>query len=335
MVRLIAAAVVLAAGALGADWSPKLAAQYLDARQKEWFAWPQAASPDGPCVSCHTGLSYLLARPVLRRVLGEPQPTSYETGLIERLRSKAGAKPAGALQGVETVFAALFLAGQDGATTQRTFEQLWSLQIGEGKSKGAWPWYDANLDPWETPASQFYGSALAALAIGTAPVQYRSAPEAQQHIHALADFLQSGLADQPGHSRLALLWASTKLPGILTEAAARSLIAEVVQKQQPDGGWTLESLGPWPAHPEAMVSTGSDSYATGFAAYVLLKAGVAPSQPALVRAWEWLKSHQDRQSGAWSAVSMNKRYPAGSMQEHFLQDAATAFAALALAEAGQ
>jgi len=55
MVRVIAAAVVLAAGALSADWSPKLAAQCLGARQKEWFAWPQAASPDGPCVSCHTG----------------------------------------------------------------------------------------------------------------------------------------------------------------------------------------------------------------------------------------------------------------------------------------
>jgi hypothetical protein len=32
---------------------------------------------------------------------------------------------------------------------------------------------------------------------------------------------------------------------------------------------------------------------------------------------------------------MNKRYPAGSMEEKFLQDAATAFAALALVEAGQ
>jgi hypothetical protein len=54
-----------------------------------------------------------------------------------------------------------------------------------------------------------------------------------------------------------------------------------------------------------------------------------------MRAWEWLKSHQDRQSGAWPAVSMNKRYPDGSMQERFLRDAATAFAAMALAEAGQ
>lgn len=74
------------AAGLAADWNPRLAAQYLDGRQKEWFAWPQAASAEGPCVSCHTGLPYLLARPALRRILGEAQPTEYETGLLNRLR---------------------------------------------------------------------------------------------------------------------------------------------------------------------------------------------------------------------------------------------------------
>jgi hypothetical protein len=48
----------------------------------------------------------------------------------------------------------------------------------------------------------------------------------------------------------------------------------------------------------------------------------------------WLKAHQDLQTGVWPAVSMNKKYPAGSMQEKFLQDAATAFAAAALARDG-
>jgi hypothetical protein len=53
------------------------------------------------------------------------------------------------------------------------------------------------------------------------------------------------------------------------------------------------------------------------------------------RALAWLKSHQDQESGAWHADSMNKRYPADSMQVLFMQDAATAFASLALLEAGQ
>ena len=40
--------------------------------------------------------------------------------------------------------------------------------------------------------------------------------------------------------------------------------------------------------------------------------------------------HQDRQFGFWAAVSMNKRYELDSMQIRFTQDAATAFAVLAL-----
>ena len=71
---------------LSADWSPELAARYLDGRQKEWFAWKTARSPDGPCVACHTGMTYLLARPALRKRLGESQPTMYEVGLLGRQR---------------------------------------------------------------------------------------------------------------------------------------------------------------------------------------------------------------------------------------------------------
>ena len=62
-----------------------------------------------------------------------------------------------------------------------------------------------------------------------------------------------------------------------------------------------------------------------------LKHKVFPNNAAgFAELQEWLKKHQDRQTGAWPAVSMNKVYPAGSMEEKFLQDAATAFAALAL-----
>src|SRR6266545_2583222 len=76
--------------AFSGDWNPRLAAQYLDSRQKEWFAWPRALTSTGqPCVSCHTGETYLLARPALRRALGDTQPTAYETGLLDSLRKRA------------------------------------------------------------------------------------------------------------------------------------------------------------------------------------------------------------------------------------------------------
>jgi hypothetical protein len=88
-------------------------------------------------------------------------------------------------------------------------------------------------------------------------------------------------------------------------------------------------------HPEAPAESGSSSYATAYTTYVLQRGGVNPSDPRLARALLWLTSHQDRETGAWPAQSMNKRYPAGSMQSFFMQDAATAFASLALIEAGR
>ena len=328
--RLFLIVLPLCAPAFAAGWSPQRAADYLDGRQKEWFAWPRAASADGPCVSCHTGLPYLLARPALRRFLGEKQPTQYETGLLNRLRAKAGAEPPGALQGVETVFAALFLSGQDGdaASARAAFTQLWTLQRQDAPLHGAALWYSAGLDPWETPASSYYGSALAALALASAPSAVRTDPASQENIRALRDFVRGDSKDLPLHNRLAVLWASTKFPELLAPPARRALIDQILTKQQPDGGWTLESLGPWAAHPDAPASAGSNAYATAFTAYVLQQAGNASA-----RALEWLRTHQDPRTGAWPAVSMNKHYPAGSMEEKFLQDAATAFAALALIEA--
>ena len=98
-------------------------------------------------------------------------------------------------------------------------------------------------------------------------------------------------------------------------------------------GWTLESLGAWRPHQQAPTSTGSNSYATGYAAFVLREAGVARSQPRMAEALAWLRSHQDRESGSWAADSMNKVYEPDSIPLRFMRDAATAFASLALLEA--
>ena len=68
-----------------------------------------------PCVSCHTGVTYLLARPALRKALGENTPTVYETGLLASLRSRVDQKEPAAAQGlgVESILAARFLATAD------------------------------------------------------------------------------------------------------------------------------------------------------------------------------------------------------------------------------
>lgn len=337
----------LAAGAiLAADWNPRLAADYLDSRQKEWFDWPAASASTGSaCISCHTNLPYLVARPALRRALGENRPTPYETRFLEIMRSRADKPTAETLYpkskdpshaaGVESIFTAWILAMQDpaGAATRQAFDRMWSLQIPEGKAKGSWPFFELDLDPWETTgASPYFGAALAALAVGAAPAEYRARPDIREHIADLNGYLQREHAGQSLHNRVIALWASTALPEAIAGPARKATIEELWQKQQPDGGWTNDSLGPWKKREAAPPSSGSNSYATALVAYVLEKTGVPASNPALARALAWLSSHQDREGGFWAADSMNKRYPPDSMQIRFMRDAATGFAALALLE---
>jgi len=333
-------------------WDPRLAANYLDTRQQEWSRWPPAQATGGTCLSCHTGATYLLARPALRRVLGESRPTSYEAALLQGLRARAGLTDASKIShaftsephasqclGVEGVFAALFLGLADagGATlsadAQKAFDRLWSLQLTEGPARGAWPWFSLELDPYEMPHSQFFGAAVAALASGNAPAEYRKQPDVRERIAELNAYFTRERESQPLHNRLMLLWASVKLPDAMPGVVRQSTIEEIWRKQSADGGWTIDSLGPWTAHPGAPASNGSSSYATGLIASVLEAAGVPPADPRLARAAAWLESHQDRQSGSWAASSMNKEYPPGSIQVQFMRDAATAFAALALSEA--
>lgn len=324
IVALIAVAVP---SGFSADWNQRIAADYLDARQKEWFAWPRAKVASSACVSCHTGLPYLLARPVLRRALGESQATSYEERLLEGVQAQAEGK---------VVLSALSFALRDAdkktlsLEAERAFDRLWSSQIRDGKDRGAWEWPDFQRDPWATADSPFYGAALAALAVGTAPEGYQRRPQIGQQLNAMAEYLQREAPTQALHNRLTLLWAASKLPVALPPEGRHLIIDEILRKQQPDGGWTMESLGPWQRRTEAPPREGSNGYATAYVAFVIQQAGVGPSDGRVARALEWLRAHQDRQFGFWAAVSMNKRYEPDSMQIRFMQDAATAFAVLAL-----
>jgi squalene-hopene/tetraprenyl-beta-curcumene cyclase len=344
----IALTLALSGTAFAGDWNARLAADYLDARQKQWFEWPSAKATGGVCMSCHTGATYLLARPALRKTLGETAPASWETGLLDSMRARVAIREPGKIKagetepnssrelGVESVFAALFLAraGDGRAMTEEAreaFDRLWALQIREGKDRGAWKWFTFDLDPWETPESQYYGAAMAALAVGSAPESYRERPEVKERIAALADYLARERSAQPLHNRLALAWASSKLPSALDKPLRRAIVEEAIGKQRPDGGWTLESLGPWKAHEKAPPSAGSNAYATAFAAYTLEQAGVKRSQAPLRKAHAWLRARQDRGTGAWAADSMNKVYKSGSIPEGFMRDAATAFAVMVLA----
>jgi squalene-hopene/tetraprenyl-beta-curcumene cyclase len=285
----------------------------------------------------------LLARPILRQALGEAQATPYEQGLLAGLQARlAKKKPEGAEPrasqrlGVESILSALFLAREGGSTmtaeAKEAFDRMWSVQNREGKAAGSWAWFDLSEDPWEMPDSAYFGAAVAGVAIGYTPAEYRKQPDVRARVKLLAEYLQREQQSQPLHNRLALLWAAAKLPDLLPKDGRKAIIKEVVDRQEADGGWTIQSLGPWKEHSDAPPSVGSNSYATAFSAFVLREAKISRKDPPLAKALDWLRSHQDRASGYWNADSMNKRYAADSMMVQFMRDAATSFAVMALAD---
>jgi squalene-hopene/tetraprenyl-beta-curcumene cyclase len=300
----------------------------MDSRQKDWFAWPRANQNATPCVSCHTNLTYLMARPVLRKALGESEPTKYETGLLDMLKSRVASSdpaviypkakgPIAAQEvSVEAIFAAIFLPDSPEA-----LDRMWRLQ----RKDGTWDWNSVNLDPWEMPESEYFGAGIAALA-----VSHEKGSKFAANRASLEKYMRDGLEHQPMHNKLMALWASSQVKDLLPKSAKAWIAGEAYRTQQPDGGWTAASLGPFRDHPDAPASEGSNAYATAFTAYVLERAGVAKSDARLERALTWLRSHQNAQTGAWEAMSMNRKYPAGSMEIQFMQDAATGYAVLAL-----
>ncbi len=336
---LFALTAMLASGAVYAgDWNPQSAARYLDTRAAEWAAWKRAAREGGSCISCHTSLVYLLARPALRAKLGESAPTQFETGLLAGARTRVGSAQQKDIDvekdNTPAVITAVALALEDqrrgalSSETESALRIMWATQHRDGALKGAWGWTDASLEPWEVPESRFFGAALAAVAAGNAPGDYLSRREIQGNISDLKNYLATGHEHQPLANRLLLLWANAAVPGLVSDAERKAIIQSTFNAQSDDGGWNLALLGPWRNHPNAPeVPPGSSAYATAWAVFMLGRAGVKGERIELGLAW--LRQHQNPE-GYWDAVSMNKQYEPGSMQQLFMRDAATGWAVLAL-----
>ena len=315
-----------------ADWDPKLAAQYLDGRQKEWLSYKPAQGPGGTCTPCHGSLLYAMARPALRKRLGESGSSNaleleISNGYRTRLEHpEMGSMFAGDKQepkpSVEAVLAAFLTPGDE-----RALDRLTALQLrDDGPDKGSWKWFNLNLEPWEGPASKFFGATLGAMALQSAPAAYRKRPEPARALRDVNEYLRRNETSQPLHHRLLLLWSRD--PAF--RKARTAILAEAWKQQQADGSWSNESLGPWPKK----LHDSSADYATAFTAYSLLRSGaVSRKDPRLQRTLAWLASRQDRQKGHWSAQSMNKQRTPESMTGQFMNDSATAFAVLALLEA--
>ena len=333
-------------------WDPKAAATYLDARATWWSTWSNAKRDRGTyCMSCHTTLPYALARPELRTLLGEPGPSIPETRILGNLLVRArnwhdvepwypdqtrGIPKTSESRAIEAVMNALVLSRRDALAgkltedTRTAFDVMWALQMKTGPESGAWTWLNFRLEPWESPNSPYFGASLAALAIGSAPEGYINSPEIAERLKALREYFRRQ------HTTLSLLnqlygvWASSRVPDLLTLEQRQATIDNVFALQRPDGGWSTASLGAYKRVDQTEADTSSDGYATALATLALQSAGVTASDAHVSKGLDWLRRNQDLTTGRWTAVSPNKQRDPASDTGKFMSDAATAYAVLSL-----
>ncbi len=342
------------------SWDQKAAADYLDRRAGWWMEWPKAARDHATfCVSCHTAVPYALSRPALRKALAEEAPSANERRLLDNVTKRVrlwqevapfysdadrGVYKTVESRGTESVLNALILASNDAQNgqlsndTRTALDNMWAEQQTMGSKMGAWSWLRFANEPWEADDSDFYGAALAAVAVGTVPGNYRARPEIQNNLKMLHEYLNRECAAQTTINRVVLLWASAKLPGLLQPEQQKAIITEVLGKQQADGGWSLSSLvGSWKRNDGTPQEAKSDGYATGLITFALQRAGLALEHAQLKQGLAWLAANQNKTEGFWLSYSLNK-----NAEHHlspgtvlFMNDAATAYAVLALTEANQ
>src|SRR6266446_579935 len=254
---------------IASSWNQKAAAAYLDQRATWWMEWPKSARDHETfCVSCHTAVPYALSRPALRKLLAESAPSVNERKLLDNVTKRVrlwkevapfysdadrGAYKTVESRGTESVLNALILASNDAQSARLSndaraaLDNMWAEQQTTGAKAGSWSWLRFRNEPWEADDSDFYGATLAAVAAGTAPENYRARPEIQNDVRMLRAYLNRECAVQTTINRVALLWASAKLPGLLAPEQQKAIIGEVRGKQQADGGQHSD-LPTFPTH---------------------------------------------------------------------------------------
>src|ERR1700732_2335782 len=100
--------------------------------------------------------------------------------------------------------------------TRNAFSNMWSLQRSIGNLSGSWWWLQFGNEPFE-----------AAVAVSTAPENYRSTPEVQNNLKLLREYLHREYATQSPINHMVLLWASTKWPGLGASGQQRSIMSDI------------------------------------------------------------------------------------------------------------
>ena len=347
-----------------AEWNAVAAAGYLDSRATWWESWPPSQRDHSTvCVSCHTMLPYALSRPRLGSTLHEKNMPDAERTMLRNVEKRvslwgevapyyldatSGPGKSKESRSTEAVLNTLILASNDRASNDRAsndkgrkqlapitrtaFAAAWALQIKSGDRAGAWDWQIFHLSPWEASESQYQGATFMALAVGWAPAHYRRDPEIQANWQLLRSYLKRECGAQPLLNRIVLLWASARVPELLSKQERQELIGAILKEQQTDGGWSLASLGNWKRSDHTPQETASDGYATGLITLALEQTPTRRAQEACASGRSWLENHQNRADGSWRAYSLNKKRDLTTDVGRFMTDAATGYAVLALAD---
>jgi len=370
-VTTLATGALLARENIADPWDAAGAAKYLDARMDVWWANAKilkTGDAEQRCISCHTAVPYVLARPRLGRMLGETTPTAHETRILEtaraRTRSIANMQPyydntdAKKIEsrGVEAVINALVLtshdveakAAQPSDDTRTAMARLWEVQ----REDGSFDWLNFGLEPYEAPDAVFHGAAVAAMSAGSAPGAAASATDAgRAGRDRLVRYLNANVASQRLFNRAWALVAASRLTGVLTPADRAAIVRDLEAAQRPDGGWSMNDLGAWhwdkkeapfagPGKTDTALLSAADGYATGLAVFALKES--RSNSAAIAKGQQWLRAHQSPVSddpawAPWRAHSLNfDREHGGPKGEPwrrmFMSDLATAFAVLALTD---
>ena len=306
---------------------------YLELGARAW-------SNEKKCISCHTNGTYMIVRPALIPSLGKPNDSQREyflntlktMAVEEKSKLKESTRPG------QLIYLTAGLAEWDANVTKtlspetsQALELMFSIQT----DAGTW----GTLDCWPPYESDAYHEAtVAMMAAATAPgwmqkTEESGSPELKQQVERLKNYLrtQTPLHD---YSRVLLLWAATRSPGLIDDAQKAELLSLLASHQREDGGWSIRTF----AAPEAwgkgnraeklkaepdFASPASDGHMTGLAIIVMRSAGVPANDPRIEKGIAWLKANQ-RESGRWWTRSLN------TDSWHYITYSGTAFPLLAL-----
>lgn len=306
-------------------FSPELAARYLDIASLNW-------QKDRNCVTCHTNMAYLMARPALEsasRSSGEVR-NFFQDYINERWKEDERKPKSGDYRTVVVATGLVFNDIQTKGVVSEVTEQALSFMWDTQRADGGWTWAKCGWAPMEI--DDHYGVSLAVLSAGIAATYDTEKQVASKGMPQAIDYLKNHSAPSL-HHRIMLAWASRYSDGILDHNQQMAIVKEVLSSQLADGGWsTAKMLADWPEFKRKDKTpprlNASDGYATGLALVLLREFGIAPTQPPITRGIDWIKGNQDS-DGKWFSPSPSKD------SKQFFTNIGTAFTILGLQAYGE